>query len=104
MTGKLVEAMESRSVDRRMWLADQANLATEPGMNGGQRARAGDELAAALHHDVGICADHRQAPGNPARDALAVVFGGLKLVIEETGAADDLGVGFSNELQPKALV
>ena len=45
-----------------------------------------DQLVAARHDHVGVCAEHRQVPLPPARDALRVIIGGLGAIIDQAGA------------------
>src|SRR5215472_14121532 len=60
-------------VDRPIGLAGIDHLAARGRIGIGDRARAVDELVAALDHHVGVGADHRQRTRAHARDEIAVI-------------------------------
>ncbi len=72
-------------------LACVGHLAASGLVVGGERARAIDELVAALDHDIGIGADHRHAARDEAGEQPGVVGGRFPGVVVQARADHDLG-------------
>ena len=92
-------------VDRRVGLAGHHRLAAQRLVELGQRAAAVDQPVAALHHLVGVGADHRQAraaaPGRAPRGSPPA----SRLVVDRAGAGDEGGARrAAGEAQAEALV
>ena len=95
---------DAEVVDGGVRLARHADLAAQVGVELGQGPGAGDQPVAPLHHDVGVGAEQGQATGEDGLEALAVVLGGLGLVVVGAGDADDGGVLRSGQVQAEAGV
>src|SRR5689334_15263103 len=61
-TGEAVKSCKRVLVDRQVWFAGEEDICTLLRVERRERASAVDELVAALHHQVRVGAEHRQAP------------------------------------------
>ncbi len=78
-------------VDRPIGLAGIEHLAAHGGVEIGDRAGAIDQPVAALHHHVGIAADHEQLARQHGFEPGAVVLRRLHVVVVEAGADHVVG-------------
>ena len=78
-------------VDRPVGLAGVEHLAAHGGVEIGDRAGAIDQLRPALHHHVGIAADHEQLAREHGFEPGAVVVRRLHVVVVEAGADHVVG-------------
>ena len=74
-----------------MRLAGDQRAAAHALVHLGQRPGAVDHARAALDHEIGIGADHREIAGPQRFELRAILLGCFALVVEQAGADDDLG-------------
>ena len=89
LAGQPLDGGVAQVVDRRIGLARHDDRPAKAGVQVGQRSGAQDDLVAALHHLVGIGADHHQPPFGGAGQGMAVLVQRVVLVVEQAGAGDE---------------
>src|SRR5262249_12317051 len=79
-------------VDGAVGLAGKDDLTARRRVEVRDRARAIDELVAALDHDVGIGADHRESTRAHSRDETLIILRSLHGIVDEARANRVIGL------------